>query len=192
MLDAGWPGIAIWIALTSIAALAAPACWFIAWSVLPIRSRLASVQRVAVTVLACSGVLWWKLLTQTSNDTLSTTSAIWAVALLMLCVEGKRWDGREHLRLVLCALAGALAGLGFVMKLTQFIGVLATLCILPFLEGSAVQRLKQVLYFGAAGLGMSLIAGGSWALESWRYCGSPVYPFLLEFFSTRVPGASIP
>jgi len=192
MLDAGWSGTAVFAVLTLLAALSVPACWLITWSLLPSRSNSAMGLRLAGTVLANSSVLWWKLLEQTSNDAIGMMLAIWAVALVMLCVDAARWQGRAKGRFALCALAGGLAGLAFVVKMTQFIGVLAAFCILLFLEGRWSERVKYILCFGLAALLISVAVGWSWAMDSWRACGSPIYPFMLDYFSAHVPGTGAP
>jgi len=132
------------------------------------------------------------VLSQTSNDTIGTTLAIWAVALVMLCVDAVRWQGRAKGRLALCALAGGLAGLAFVVKMTQFIGVLAAFFILLFLEGRWSERVKHIMGFGFAALLISVATGWSWAVDSWRACGSPIYPFMLDYFNAHVPGTGAP
>jgi hypothetical protein len=192
MLDAGWSGTAIFIVLTFLAALSAPACWLIAWSLLPSRAHSAMWQRLAGTALASSGVLWWKLLTGTSNDLIGTTLAVWGVALIMLCLDAARWQGRAGARLALCVLAGGLSGLGLVVKLTQAIGIPAIYCILLFLEGRWIERFKYMLCFGLVALVVSVATGWSWAMDSWRACGSPIAPLMLDYFSAHMPGKDAP
>lgn len=188
MLDAGWPGMGIFQVLTLLAALCGPACWLITWCVMPSPDRAARWLRLAGTFLALTGVLWWKVLAQTSNDAIGMSLAIWSVALAMLCVGGPWWASRARLRMVICGMAGMLAGLGFVIKLTQFIAIIAAFSILLFINARWSERLKCVICFGMAATAVTLAVGTSWGYDSWRACGSPIYPFMLDYFQSVAPG----
>lgn len=182
LLDYGLSGTAIFQVLTFLAALYAPASWLIMWCVVPSSGKTAVLLRITGTCLAFSGVLWWKVLTQTSNDALGMSLSIWCVALSMLCIDRDRWVSRTRWRLLICILSGALAGLALVVKMTQFIGVLAALCILLFAETHRQERLKFIAFFGVTATAVAFATGWSWGLDSWRACGSPIYPFMLDYF----------
>ena len=190
MLDAGLSGETIFQVLALMAAVSGPACWLAAWCVVPFAGIEALALRLTATVLALSGVLWWKLLAQTSNDAIGMSLAIWAVALALLCVDGAWWTSHQRLRWAICGLAGALAGLALVIKLTQFVGIAAALCILLFAKGRWIDRIKCLSFFCIAAISVIFWAGGSWGYEAWRACGSPIYPFMLDFFQSRVPGVT--
>ncbi|MCD2167615.1 hypothetical protein [Comamonas koreensis] len=181
MLDNGWPGKYIFQVLAFLAALSAPASWLIMWSVVPGRTASAAMIRIAATALAMSGVLWWKLQGQTSNDALSMSLEIWAVALAMLCVEGQN-EKKTRWQFIFCAVAGSLAGLGFVIKLSQFIGIAAVACIILFINGKWAYRFQLLSIFGLSALITFAIMGGAWAIASWDACGSPIYPFMVDYF----------
>ncbi|WP_313283131.1 hypothetical protein [Delftia tsuruhatensis] len=187
MLDAGWSGTAIFQMLAFLAALCAPACWLVMWSIVPFRNTTAFLIRLAGTILALSGVLWWKLLPQTSNDAIGMTFAVWSITLTMLCIDGSWWTSRPRIRMLACSLAGALAGIGLVIKLTQLVGVLSAVCILLFANTSWLERCKYIAIFGATALVIVLLTGWSWGYDSWIACGSPIYPFLLEKFKILMP-----
>lgn len=188
LLDAGWSGTAIFQALTFLAALCIPACWLIIWTIIPSGGKLALSIRIAGIALAMSGVLWWKLLTQTSNDTLGMTLAMWSIALSMLCIDGEYWTAHPRLRLVACAIAGAFSGLGLVVKLTQMTALLAAFSILFFVKTNHTKRLQLMISFGLTAAAVTLITGWSWGYDSWKACGSPIYPFMLDFFRKTIPG----
>ena len=84
---------------------------------------------------------------QTLNDAIGMSLAIWAVALALLCVDGAWWTSHQRLRWAICGLAGALAGLALVIKLTQFVGITAALCILLFAKGRWIDRIKCLSFF---------------------------------------------
>lgn len=182
MLDAGWSGAAMFQMLAVLSALCAPACWLILWCVVPGRDVQSMALRVAGTVLAMSGVLWWKLLTQTSNDGLGMMLEMWGLALALVCVDGKRWVSRSRLRLLVCALAGFFVGIGFVVKLTQFVGVLAAASVLLFADTGWSCRLKLLIVFTATVILTILLTGGVWGTATWSACGTPIYPFMLDYF----------
>lgn len=174
MLDAGWSGNLIFQVLAALAALCAPACWIIAWSIYPEQGIQGTLIRIGVCVLALTGTLWWKTLAQTSNDGLSMTLAIWAVALSVLGTTHIT-SGSSHK--IICGLSGFFAGLGFIFKLTQFIGIIFAGLIYFFQHAGWRRRLMSVTMYSIAVFATIMTFGLQWAFDAWLACGSPVYPY---------------
>lgn len=182
MLDAGWSGHLIFIVLTMISSLIIPAGWLIAWTLYPIQDRVGFLVRTSCIILLTTSVLWWKLLTQTSNDAIGFTLSLWSFALLTLCFRKFETPSGKYAIFSICMISGILAGLAFIVKMTFFVAVLACFCIFFFLNGNVKERMKYATAFGLTVAITCIIAGGEWAFLTFRECGSPIYPFGVDFF----------
>jgi hypothetical protein len=190
MLDAGWSGMAMFMALGAISALAVPACWLIAWSMVPGRGAASAQLRITTTVLAFCSAIWWPFLLQTSNDLMSTMLGLWSIALALVCVAGGDGKGvtKPGARTAIYALAGAFAGVAFLVKLTLALAGVGAIAVVLMADDSLGVRLKNTAVFCLAGVAAFLaLGGGWWAWESWRACGSPVYPFMVDTFRGLLP-----
>ena len=182
MLDAGWSGNLIFIVLTMISSLIIPAGWIIAWTLYPNQDRVGFLVRTSCIILLATSVVWWKLLTQTSNDTIGFTLSLWSFALLMLCFRKSETPSEKYAIFSICIISGILAGMAFIVKMTFFVAVLACFCIFVFLNGNVKERMKYATAFGLTAAITCILAGGEWAFLTFRECGSPIYPFGVDFF----------
>lgn len=181
MLEAGITGKVMFTALAAMAGLAGPAFWLIVWRVVPGRGVEPIALRVLATALAMSGVLWWKVLPQSSNDMLALVPGIWSVAcgILALCLDERRW----RTFYTLCLAAGALSGIAVAIKLSMFVAPLAALLPLVMVPSSLKSKLISLSAFLVGAIIAVWVCAADWALDSWLACGTPVYPFLREIFS---------
>lgn len=181
LMEAGFSGAVIFAVLAIIAGLMAPAIWLIQWQIVRGTEPSAVALRIMGCLLAFTGILWWKVLGQSSNDLIALVVGLWSVALGAIAMELST-NQRRHFY-VLWAIAGALAGAALVIKLTMFIAPCAAAA---FLALSPQRLLTRAYALGCAALTASLSAlvlGREWAFEAWKACGTPVYPFLEQFFS---------
>ena len=191
MLDAGWSGMMIFLVLGTISALAVPACWLVTWCIVPGQGAKPAQLRIATTALGFCSAIWWGFLVQTSNDLLAAMLGLWALALALVCVPGGSGQGvrKPGTRTAIYALAGVFAGVAFLVKLTLVIAGVGAMAVIFMANDSLGARLKNTAVFCLAGMAAFLaLGGGWWAWESWRACGSPVYPFMADTFRGLLPG----
>ena len=181
LMEAGASGTATFITLAALAGLIGPAMWFIHWRLVP-GGRMDDIAlRVMGCLLAFSGVLWWKVVSQSSNDMIALVPGLWSVA---LCTWAPSLGpSRQRQFYAYCAIAGALAGLSVVIKLTMFVAPVAAAVLIVLANLPLSIRVRGLAVFVAGMLVCGMVTGGAWALDSWRACGSPVFPFLQELFS---------
>lgn len=186
MLDAGWSGNAVFAAHVFFYSLLAPASWLLAWLLVPERGGQAVLIRVGLVALACTGSLHWRLMTQTSNDVMAFTLVFAGVVLLAWALEQARWQGAWRQRLLWVALAGAVLALASLVKLSSVFGVAVATALLLFMQGSWRQKTGLWLACLLGGLLMVALAG-DWLWTAWRYCGSPLHPFGMDWFQANWP-----
>lgn len=180
MLDSGFTGLQIFLVLGSICALAIPAVWMIAWCILPMNDCKTAQLRMMATALAFCTSIWWSLLLQTSNDGLGLVAGLWSLALVLTVTSSARWRERTHARLATVGLAGALTGLAIIIKLSLAITGIGALVILMFFEGTIRSRVLAMMVFSVFAAITCLLLGYNWGMDTWRICGSPLFPFLTE------------
>lgn len=180
MLDAGWSGTAIFSTLALFSSLSAIAIWIVLRVIVIGDSISLALVRCLGALIACSGTLWWQMMVQTSNDAISATVILIAFSLAFYC-HNKSSDFRFCLTIY--GIAGALSAIAVLAKMTQVIGVLSILCVIPFLATSWQRKFFVASAFFSVFSVTLLVLGWKWGREIWNACGSPVHPFGIQFFS---------
>lgn len=168
------------VALSALHALAAPAVWLIARSLLPGHSAEAVALRALAVLLAFMSPVVLSLTDNTANDLMAATPLIWAVALATRALEPSVAPAASA-RLVLWS--GLLAGVATGFKLSN--GPLVLLLPLVWAAGphSLRARVGRIVAAGSATLAGCLVTYGYWGWLLWERYGNPFYPFHDDWFA---------
>lgn len=168
------------IVLSALHALAAPAVWLIARSLLPGQGIEAVSLRALAVLLAFMSPVVLSLTDNTANDLMAATPLIWAVALASRALEPSVAPAASA-RLVMGS--GLLAGVATAFKLSN--GPLVLLLPLLWAAGShsLLARVRRVMVAGAATLAGFLVTYGYWGWLLWERYGNPLHPFHDEWFA---------
>ena len=132
-------------------------------------------------------VLWMALrapgfqseLGSTMNDNLVSLFVLAGVWLLLTASrEASRVDQAR------VALAGAVMGAGFGLKLTLFPYVVSAAVALAWLWPTARSRWQALAVYGVAGVVGTLATAGAWSWQLWTAFGNPTFPYLNSIFQS--------
>lgn len=166
--------------LSALHALAVPAVWMIARTLIPGGGGEAVILRALSVVLAFLSSVVLSLTDNTANDLLAAIPLVWAIALALQANDAQAAPQVRRRRVLV---SGLLAGLATTFKFSN--GPLALL--LPLLwvmgEGSLRWRAGQVLCGGVATVAGFVLTYGYWGWQLWTRLGNPMYPFYDPLFA---------
>ena len=180
LTEMGVSGKVTFMTLAALAGLMSPAIWLLHWQLVPGRRGQDVAVRIMGCALAFSGVLWWKVVSQSSNDMVALVPGLWSIAICGWAASAE--SVRRGPFYVLCVIAGALAALAIVIKLTMFVAAVAAIVLIILSNTPFPARGRGLSVFVIAMITCSVLLGHAWSLDSWKACGSPVFPFFQGFF----------
>jgi len=165
--------------LASLQLLNVPPVWIMARRCIPDAGWFGACMRLLAVVLAFLSVLVLSLLDSTSNDLLSASPFLWALAVALGPATGAEPPGRSRRRAVV---SGVLAGVAVAFKWSN--GPLALL--LPLLwawaPGTVRERAQAVVAGSAAVLAGFAVTYGFWGWQLWTHFGNPFFPMFDNWF----------
>ena len=134
-------------------------------------------------LLAAAGCISSNFLCELGNAMGDNMTALFELGGLLILLSGwyslQAWSSRSVL--VVMA-AGALAGLGVGLKLTNAVYALALCFGFLVLHMHWTVRLRLALLFGVGALLGFAVTGGYWIAEMWHLYGNPLYPQFAALF----------
>lgn len=158
-----------------------PAVWLITWALLPRSGRQPMMARLAFTTMGFLSPLWWSLLDSTSNDILSSLPMVWAFS-LVIWRSACDFEGSAISRSwIWNALAGILAALSLVLKISHTFALLGLLIVTISSSPNARSVLVRISALTVGGMLVAFFVWWPWAQQIWKDCGSPFYPMFTDF-----------
>lgn len=166
--------------LAGLHALATPAVWLVARTLIPGIGVHSTALRALSVLLAFLSSVILSLSDNTANDLLATLPLIWAIA---LAVEALDPHATPRIRRRWVLLSGLLAGLATTFKFSN--GPLVLLLPLIWLMGHGTPRWRvaQAMVGGLATVAGFVFSYGYWGWQLWVRFGNPMYPFYDPLFA---------
>ena len=176
MVRAGWPSLAIGIALACLHSIMLCATWELARALVPGSDGTnPTVVTWAATALALANPVLLQELGSSFNDITTGMLALAGYVALVNAFSGSR--------IGLVALAGALLGSAAALKLSNAFFTLVP--AVPLVVGCMTTtrgRLRALIVFSVCTLAAILAIGGPWAWRLEQTFGNPVFPVLNDVF----------